>query len=162
MTTVYDFSAVAIDGHEISLAEFRGQVLLVVNVASRCGFTPQYAVLESLYRKYHGQGFAVLGFPSDQFLHQEPADESEIKQFCSLSYDVTFPMFAKIKVNGPQTHPLFVYLKNARRGLLGTRTVKWNFTKFLVDRQGRAVRRISPRNVHSLEPAIKTLLASVE
>lgn len=162
MTTVYDFTATGIDGRPVSLAEFRGQVLLIVNVASRCGFTPQYAVLEALYRKYHAQGFSVLGFPCDQFLHQEPGDEAEIKNFCSLNYDVTFPLFAKIDVNGTHTHPLFGHLKSARRGLLGTGAIKWNFTKFLVDRQGRAVKRFSPRAVDQLEPAIQPLLAAVE
>lgn len=160
--TVYDFAANAIDGRDVSLSEFRGQVLLIVNVASRCGFTPQYTVLEQLHRKHQHQGFSVLGFPCDQFLHQEPGSEEEIKSFCSLTYDVTFPLFAKISVNGPQTHPLFRYLKSAQRGLLGTRAIKWNFTKFLVDRQGRAVRRFSPRTVDKLEPAIQALLAGVE
>ncbi len=162
MTSVYDFTATAIDGRDVSLAEFRGQVLLIVNVASRCGFTPQYAVLEALYRKYHAQGFSVLGFPCDQFLHQEPGDEAEIKNFCSLNYDVTFPLFAKVHVNGPQAHRLFAYLKSLQRGLLGTGTIKWNFTKFLVDRQGRAVQRFSPRTVDKLEPAIQRLLTAVE
>jgi glutathione peroxidase len=122
--TVYDFSAKAIDGRDVSLSEFRGQVLLIVNVASRCGFTPQYTVLEQLHRKYQHQGFSVLGFPCDQFLHQEPGSEEEIKSFCSLTYDVTFPLFAKISVNGPQTHPLFSYLKSAQRGLLGSSTAR--------------------------------------
>lgn len=162
MTTVYDFIVKGIDGREIPLADFRGQVLLIVNVASRCGFTPQYTVLEALYRKYHPQGFSVLGFPCDQFLHQEPGDEQEIKNFCSLNYDVTFPLFSKVHVNGSQTHPLFAYLKSIQRGMLGTGTIKWNFTKFLIDRQGRAVRRFSPRTVDKLEPAIQPLLSAVE
>jgi len=162
MTSVYDFTATAIDGRERSLADFRGQVLLIVNVASRCGFTPQYAVLEALYRKHHEQGFSVLGFPCDQFLHQEPGDEAEIRNFCSLNYDVTFPLFAKVHVNGPQAHPLFAYLKSVQRGLLGTGTIKWNFTKFLIDRQGRAMQRFSPRTVDKLEPAIQRLLTVLE
>jgi glutathione peroxidase len=162
MTCVYDFTATGIDGQEISLADFRGQVLLIVNVASRCGFTPQYSVLEELYRKYQPQGFAVLGFPCDQFLHQEPGNEAEIKNFCSLTYDVTFPLFARVHVNGAQTHPLFVHLKAAQRGLLGTGAIKWNFTKFLINRQGRAVQRFSPRTVDKLEPAIQNLLSAVE
>lgn len=162
MATVYDFTATGIDDREVSLADFRGQALLIVNVASRCGFTPQYTVLESLYRTYHEQGFSVLGFPCDQFLHQEPGSAGEIKSFCALNYDVTFPLFAKIDVNGPNSHPLFAYLKSAQRGLLGTGTIKWNFTKFLVNRQGRAVRRFSPRTVDKLEPAIQGLLAVVE
>lgn len=162
MTNVYDFSAMGIDGREVSLAEFRGQVLLIVNVASRCGFTPQYTVLEQLYRVYHSQGFSVLGFPCDQFLHQEPGSEEEIKSFCSLNYQVTFPLFAKVRVNGPDTHPLYKHLKSAQRGWFGTRAIKWNFTKFLVDRQGRAVRRFSPRTVDGLEAAIQGLLTAVQ
>jgi glutathione peroxidase len=113
-------------------------------VASQCGFTPQYAGLEALYRKYGDQGFAVLGFPCDQFGHQEPGNEYEIKSFCQRTYDVTFPLFAKIAVNGPAAHPLYRYLKSARRGILGTTTIKWNFTKFLIDQQGHAVRRYAP------------------
>ncbi len=161
MTTVYDFSPAGIDGRDISLAEFRGQVLLIVNVASRCGFTPQYAALEGLYRKYRTHGFTVLGFPCNQFLRQEPGSADEIQQFCSLTYDVTFPLFAKIQVNGRQTHPLFAHLKSARRGFLGTKSIKWNFTKFLVDQRGRVVRRFSPNTVDDLEPAIQKLLPGV-
>src|ERR1700690_767311 len=118
MTSVYDFEAATIDGRTLRLDAYRGQVLLIVNVASRCGFTPQYAELEALYRKYRAQGFAVLGFPCDQFAHQEPGSEVEIKSFCKLNYDVTFPLFAKIKVNGPSTHPVYEYLKSFRRGIL--------------------------------------------
>jgi glutathione peroxidase len=143
--TVYDFEVKTIDGQRQRLDAFRGQVLLIVNVASQCGFTPQYRDLEALYRKYRERGFAVLGFPCDQFGHQEPGDEAEIKNFCSLRYDVTFPLFAKVKVNGAEASPLFEFLKNARRGILGTRAIKWNFTKFLVDRQGGVVRRYAPR-----------------
>jgi glutathione peroxidase len=142
--SVYDFEVATIDGHKQSLADYRGRVLLMVNVASRCGFTPQYAGLEKLYRKYRERGFTVLGFPCDQFGQQEPGDEAEIKEFCRLTYDVTFPLFAKIDVNGAAAHPLYKYLKNARRGFLGTKGIKWNFTKFLIDREGGVMRRFGP------------------
>ena len=144
MTTVYDFTARAIDGAERSLSDYRGQPLLIVNVASRCGFTSQYAGLEALYRKHAGEGLVVLGFPCDQFGHQEPGDEAEIRAFCSTRYDVTFPMFAKIEVNGPEAHPLYQHLKQSAKGLLGTEGIKWNFTKFLVDRNGAVVKRYAP------------------
>ncbi len=144
MSPLYNFEMATIDGHWQRLDVYRGQVLLIVNVASRCGFTPQYAVLERLYRKYQQRGFAVLGFPCNQFGHQEPGSEAEIKEFCRLTYKVTFPLFAKIDVNGPKTPPLYNYLKSASRGLLGTKTIKWNFTKFLVDREGSVVRRLGP------------------
>ncbi|GLQ87579.1 glutathione peroxidase [Dyella flagellata] len=146
MTTVYDFSARDIDGNERSLAEWRGKRLLIVNVASKCGFTPQYKGLEGLWRKHGDQGLAVLGFPCDQFGHQEPGDEAEIKQFCSTTYDVTFPMFAKIEVNGEHTHPLYRWLKQQAKGLLGSESIKWNFTKFLVDEQGNVVKRYAPND----------------
>ncbi len=139
-----DIALKTIDGKAAALGDFAGQALVIVNVASRCGFTPQYAGLEALHRRFRARGFAVLGFPCDQFGHQEPGDEAEIKNFCSLNYDVTFPMFAKIEVNGPNAHPLFEALKEEAPGLLGTRAIKWNFTKFLVDRQGRVVRRYAP------------------
>jgi glutathione peroxidase len=144
MTTVYDFTAKTIDGHDQSLEDYRGQPLLIVNVASKCGFTPQYTGLEALYRKYADQGLAVLGFPCDQFGHQEPGDEAEIKNFCVTNYAVSFPLFAKIEVNGGQAHPLYQHLKHAAAGLLGTEAIKWNFTKFLVDRNGKVVRRYAP------------------
>jgi glutathione peroxidase len=144
MTVAYDFAAKTIDGVERSLGDYRGKPLLVVNVASKCGFTPQYAGLEALYRKFHSQGLEVLGFPCDQFGHQEPGDESEIKSFCSTRYDVTFPLFAKIDVNGSNAHPLYQWLKSEKAGILGTEAIKWNFTKFLVDRTGRVVRRYAP------------------
>ena len=144
MTTAYDFEVTTIDGQMQALCDFRGQVLLIVNVASRCGFTPQYADLEALYRKHRADGFSVLGFPCDQFGRQEPGSEAEIKSFCSLNYDVTFPLFAKVKVNGPAATPLYRYLKSACRGLLFTKSIKWNFTKFLIDRQGIAIRRYAP------------------
>jgi glutathione peroxidase len=157
--TIYDFEVTTIDGKAERLERYRGEVLLVVNVASQCGFTPQYAGLEALNRKYCERGFAVLGFPCDQFGHQEPGDESEIKQFCSLKYDVTFPLFAKIEVNGSGVHPLYRFLKAARRGLLGTKAIKWNFTKFLVDREGNVVRRFGPMvKPERIEGAVERLL----
>ena len=146
MTTVYDFSARDIDGQERSLAEWRGKRLLIVNVASKCGFTPQYKGLEELWRKHRDRGLAVLGFPCDQFGHQEPGDEAQIKQFCSTSYDVSFPMFAKIEVNGEGAHPLYRWLKQQAKGLLGSESIKWNFTKFLVDEQGSVVKRYAPKD----------------
>lgn len=159
MTSVHDYSARGIDGSERSLASLRGQVLLIVNVASRCGFTPQYAGLEALQRRYAERGFAVLGFPCDQFGHQEPGDEQAIREFCSLNYDVTFPMFAKIDVNGTGAHPLYAHLKSAAKGLLGSESIKWNFTKFLVDREGRVVRRYAPQDKpESLAADIEALL----
>ncbi len=145
MSDIYDIDLSTIAGRPQKLAEYRDRVLLVVNVASRCGYTPQYAGLEALYREYHDRGFDILGFPCDQFLNQEPGDEAQIQGFCSTTYNVTFPLFGKIKVNGPQTHPLFKVLKAARRGLLGTKSIKWNFTKFLIDRTGRVVKRYAPR-----------------
>jgi len=144
MTSVYDFSARDIDGQERSLAEFRGKTLLIVNVASKCGFTPQYTGLEALWRGDRDKGLVVLGFPCDQFGHQEPGDEAEIRNFCSTSYDVSFPMFAKIEVNGEGAHPLYKWLKSEGKGILGSEGIKWNFTKFLVDRNGQVVKRYAP------------------
>ena len=144
MTTAHDFSARDIDGNEQPLSRLKGEALLIVNVASKCGFTPQYGGLETLHRTYHGQGFEVLGFPCDQFGHQEPGDETEIRNFCSLNYDVSFPMFAKIDVNGSKAHPLYEWLKQQKSGLLGIGAIKWNFTKFLVDREGNVVKRYAP------------------
>lgn len=141
---VYDFTARSIDGADMPLSDFRGQSLLIVNVASKCGYTPQYAGLEALYRKYHDRGFSVLGFPCDQFGHQEPADEAGIKAFCTTTYGVSLPMFAKVRVNGADAHPLFVYLREACPGLLGLKAIKWNFTKFLVDRNGEPIKRYAP------------------
>jgi glutathione peroxidase len=143
--TVYDFRAASIDGPEVPLESYRGNALLVVNVASRCGFTPQYRGLEQLYEKYRDRGFVVLGFPCNQFGQQEPGSESEIKTFCETQFAVKFPLFAKIDVNGPNTHPLFEFLKKVKPGLFGTKRIKWNFTKFLVDRQGNPVKRYSPK-----------------
>ncbi|MFZ2031282.1 MAG: glutathione peroxidase [Vitreimonas sp.] len=144
MTTVYDFTARDIDGKERSLSEFRGKLLLIVNVASQCGFTPQYKGLEELHRIYADKGVEVLGFPCNQFGKQEPGNADEIKSFCSLTYDVTFPLFAKIDVNGPRAHPLYQYLEREKRGFLGTKTIKWNFTKFLVGRDGQVLGRFAP------------------
>lgn len=144
MTTAYDFSATDIDGQVRSLDEFRGKALLIVNVASKCGFTPQYEGLEKLWRQYRDQGLVVLGFPCDQFGHQEPGDEAEIKNFCSLSYDVSFPMFAKVDVNGDAAHPLWQWLKQEKKGFLGTAGIKWNFTKLLVGRDGQVIERFAP------------------
>ena len=157
--SLYDFTARRLDGSERDLSEFRGQVLLIVNVASRCGFTPQYAGLEALYRKYRDRGFAVLGFPCNQFGAQEPASEAQIGEFCSSTYDVDFPMFAKIDVNGAGAHPLFQYLKSEQPGLLGTEGIKWNFTKFLVARDGQVVARFAPKDAPAdLDPQVAALL----
>jgi glutathione peroxidase len=159
MPSVHDYSALRIDGREQPLSDYAGQVLLIVNVASQCGFTPQYAGLEALWRKYRARGFAVLGFPCNQFGAQEPGSEAEIAHFCSTRYDVTFPLFAKIEVNGEHAHPLYQYLKSAVPGLLGTEAIKWNFTKFLVDRQGRVVSRHAPTTAPAdLEREIEALL----
>jgi glutathione peroxidase len=138
---VLDQSARTIDGQEQPLNDYRGKVLLIVNVASQCGFTPQYTGLENLWRTYGDRGLVVLGFPCNQFGHQEPGDETEIRTFCSTKYDVSFPLFAKVEVNGPNTHPVFKELKSAAPGILGSQAVKWNFTKFLVDRNGNVVKR---------------------
>ncbi len=139
-----DIPLKTIDGKTEMLGEFDGKALLIVNVASKCGFTPQYAGLEALHRRFRNRGFEVLGFPCDQFGHQEPGDEAEIAKFCSLTYDVSFPMFAKIEVNGENAHPLYKALKKEAPGLLGTGAIKWNFTKFLVDKEHRVVRRYAP------------------
>jgi glutathione peroxidase len=141
---IYDFSITDIDGNTFSLDKYKDKVLLIVNTASKCGFTKQYAALEELYKKYKDRGLVVLGFPCNQFANQEPADMEEIKNFCSLTYSVDFPMFAKIEVNGKNTHPLYVFLKKKARGVLGTLGIKWNFTKFLVDKNGNVVKRYAP------------------
>ena len=157
--SVYDYSANRLDGHDESLSAYRGQVLLIVNTASACGFTPQYAGLEALYTKLHGDGLTVLGFPCNQFGAQEPGGEAEIGAFCQKNYGVTFPMFAKIDVNGEQAHPLYKYLKDAKPGLLGTETIKWNFTKFLIGRNGEPVARYAPQTKpEELEEPIRKLL----
>lgn len=159
MAALYQLEAVTIDGTTQSLSSFEGKTLLVVNVASKCGFTPQYTGLEAMYRKHKGKGLVVLGFPCDQFAHQEPGNEQEIKSFCSLKYDVSFPMFAKIDVNGSHTSPVFKYLKHEARGLLGTEAVKWNFTKFLIDKHGKVVRRYGPADTpESIERDVAKIL----
>jgi glutathione peroxidase len=158
--SLYDIDVTTIDGRPARMEAYKGRVLLIVNVASRCGFTPQYAGLEALHLKYTGRGLAVLGFPCDQFGHQEPGDEREIQKFCALNYNVTFPLFAKLDVNGPRTHPLYRHLKAARTGLLGTEAVKWNFTKFLVGRDGAVLRRYAPTDTpERIEPDLVPLLA---
>jgi glutathione peroxidase len=155
----YDFSALTIDGVNLPLSEYRGHPLLIVNVASKCGFTPQYAGLEALYKKYHERGFEVLGFPCNQFGHQEPGSETEIKTFCSLNYGVSFPMFAKINVNGADTHPFYKYLKAALPGILGLEAIKWNFTKFLIGKDGVPIKRYAPGDKpESIEPDVEAAL----
>ena len=157
--SVYDYSAKRLDGSDESLSRYRGQVLLIVNTASQCGFTPQYAGLEALYDNLHHAGLTVLGFPCNQFGAQEPGAEAEIGQFCQKNYGVSFPMFAKIEVNGPGAHPLYKYLKDAKPGLLGSENIKWNFTKFLIDRKGEPVARYAPQTKpEELEAPIKALL----
>ncbi len=144
MTTAYDFSAKTLDGEDKPFTDYKGKAMLIVNTASKCGFTPQYTGLEKLWEKYEKQGLVVLGFPCDQFGHQEPGDAAEIKNFCSLNYDVKFPLFEKIEVNGGGTHPLWKWLKSQKAGLLGIEAIKWNFTKFLVDKNGKVVKRYAP------------------
>ena len=143
-TTIYDFTVRDIDGREVKLDTFRDRVMLIVNTASKCGFTPQYEGLEALYRDYRDRGLVVLGFPCNQFGEQEPGDAAEIASFCKLTYDVDFPMFAKIDVNGPSASPLYDWLKSAAPGLFGSEAIKWNFTKFLVDRNGKVAGRFAP------------------
>jgi glutathione peroxidase len=158
-TSIYDFKAQRLDGSEESLAAYRGKVLLIVNTASECGFTSQYASLEKLYRKFKDRGFVVLCFPCNQFGNQEPGSAADIQTFCQTSYGVSFPMFAKIEVNGENTHPLYDHLKHAARGMLGTEAIKWNFTKFLVDRSGKVVERYaSATRPQELSGAIEALL----
>lgn len=144
MSNVFDFTVRAADGSPYPLAQYRGRVLLIVNTASRCGFTPQYEGLEALFLERYAQGLTVLAFPCNQFGKQEPGDAAEIVRFCSVTYDVTFPILAKVKVNGPDTEPLFDHLKRERPGFLGTRGIKWNFTKFLVGRDGHVLARYAP------------------
>lgn len=158
--SAFDFAARRPDGSELALADHRGKVLLVVNVASKCGFTPQYEGLEALHRKYGPRGLIVLGFPCDQFAHQEPGSDAEIAAFCKLNFGVTFPLLSKVEVNGRGAHPLFAFLRARTRGLLGD-SVKWNFTKFLVSRDGRTVRRFSPAvEPSAMEAAIETELSA--
>ena len=144
MSAIYDFKARAIDGSEVSLGDYRGKVLLIVNTASKCGFTPQYEGLEMLHEQLSGKGLVVLGFPCNQFGGQEPGDEAEIQSFCTTTYAVKFPMFSKIEVNGANAHPLYAWLKSHAKGILGTEGIKWNFTKFLIDKQGNIVCRYAP------------------
>lgn len=158
MRPIHEIDVETIDGDVQSLGDYAGKAMLIVNTASKCGFTPQYAELESLWRNYRDRGLVVLGFPCNQFGGQEPGDEAEIAQFCSLRYDVTFPMHAKIEVNGDGTHPLFRLLKDAQPGLLGTRNVKWNFTKWLVDPTGQVIARYGPQ----VRPSSKKLRQDVE
>ena len=157
--TIYDFSAQALDGREVPLSDYRGKVVLIVNTASKCGFTPQYEGLEALNKAYADKGLVVLGFPCNQFGSQEPGNAQEIASFCSLTYDVTFPMFAKIDVNGPSAHPLYAFLKHEKKGLLGSEGIKWNFTKFLVGRDGQVVERFAPTTKpEDLSSSIEKLL----
>ena len=144
MTSVYDFSATSIDGKARKLGDYKGKVLLVVNTASKCGFTPQYAGLEAIYKQYKDRGFAVLGFPSNQFGAQEPGPDDQIAEFCEMNYGVSFPMFSKVDVNGDNAHPLFKHLTAAKKGLLGSEAIKWNFTKFLVGKDGNVIDRYAP------------------
>jgi len=157
--TIYDFSVKTIDGRDVGLSEFAGRALLIVNTASQCGFTPQYRGLQDLHSAFGPRGFSVLGFPCNQFGGQEPGNEQEIAAFCDSTYGVTFPLFAKVDVNGPKAHPLFRFLKTKRRGLLGSSRIKWNFTKFLVDRSGRVTARYAPtRKPEKLKHDIAALL----
>lgn len=143
---IYSFKIKTIQGEETTLTPFKGKVLLIVNVASKCGFTPQYEGLEKLHKDLSAQGFSVLGFPCNQFGAQEPGDEKEIQNFCKLTYDVSFPMFAKVDVNGSDAHPLWEHLKSSQKGILGTEGIKWNFTKFLVGKDGAVLKRYAPQD----------------
>lgn len=144
MSSAFDFTATGIDGREQALEQWRGKVLLIVNVASECGFTPQYAGLQRLWQDYRDRGLVVLGFPCDQFGHQEPGDDAQIRQFCTTNYGVDFPMFAKVDVNGAHAHPLWAWLKEQKGGFLGIDAIKWNFSKFLVGRDGQVLKRYAP------------------
>ena len=157
--SVYDYSAKTLDGQDVSLADYRGQVLLIVNTASKCGFTPQYEGLEALYKAYKDRGFTVLAFPCNQFGAQEPGDAAEIANFCSLTYDVSFPVMSKIDVNGADAHPLYRFLKKEQKGVLGTEAIKWNFTKFLIGKDGQVVDRFAPTvKPEDLKVAVEALL----
>jgi glutathione peroxidase len=156
LSDIYQFSATNIKGEDVSLNDYQGKLLLIVNTASKCGLTPQFTGLEKLYTEYSGKGLEILGFPCNQFLNQDPGSDDEISEFCSLNYGVTFPMFSKIDVNGDETHPLFKYLKSEAKGLMGSETIKWNFTKFLVDQQGKVLKRYAPKT----EP--KELIKDIE
>lgn len=159
MQDIFEIEVKTIDGEIITLDSFRGQVMLIVNVASKCGFTNQYEGLEKLYASYAAKGLVVLGFPCNQFANQEPGSEEEIMNFCRLNYGVTFPMFAKVEVNGNNAHPLYAHLKEQQPGLLGSGSIKWNFTKFLVDRNGTIVKRFAPsKNISEIEESMTKLL----
>ncbi|WP_367306756.1 glutathione peroxidase [Alicyclobacillus acidocaldarius] len=161
--TIYDFEVEKADGAKISMREYQGKVLLIVNTASKCGFTPQYEGLQKLYELYRDRGFEVLAFPCNQFGNQEPGSNEEIQTFCSTTYRVTFPVFAKVDVNGPNAHPLFEHLKKQAKGALGSEAIKWNFTKFLVDRDGRVVKRYAPQtSPESIREDIEACLGDVE
>ena len=157
--TIHEFNAATIAGKEVSLADYKGKVVLIVNTASKCGFTPQFAGLESIYEKYKDRGFVILGFPCNQFGAQEPGTANEIQEFCQLNYGVKFPMFGKIDVNGSGAHPLFKYLTSEKPGILGLEAIKWNFTKFLVDKDGNPVKRYAPNTKpEDIAPDIEKLL----
>jgi glutathione peroxidase len=159
MSDLYNFKVKNIDGEEVSLNNYKNKVLLIVNTASKCGFTPQYKGLEEVYKKHKDQGLEILGFPCNQFGKQEPGDEEEIKNFCSLTYDVSFPMFAKVDVNGNSAAPIYEYLKSEAPGVLGSKAIKWNFTKFLVDQNGNVLKRFSPQDTpEKIEKEIEKLL----
>ncbi|RHW42279.1 glutathione peroxidase [Neobacillus notoginsengisoli] len=157
--SIYQFEAKSIKGEEVPMSRYEGQVVLIVNTASKCGFTPQYTGLQELYERYKDSGFTILGFPCNQFGGQEPGDEEEIQSFCSLNYGVSFPIFSKVDVNGEKAHPLFAYLTEAVPGILGSRSIKWNFTKFLIGRDGKPVKRFAPQEKpEELAKELKTLL----
>ncbi|MBQ1673035.1 MAG: glutathione peroxidase [Bacteroidales bacterium] len=159
MATIYDFKALRNNGQELDFAQFKGKVLMIVNTASKCGFTPQYKGLEALYQKYKDQGFVIVGFPCDQFAHQEPGDDAAIAQFCEINFGVTFPLMKKIEVNGKDAHPIYKYLKAETKGLLGG-AIKWNFTKFLISRDGSRIQRFAPMATpESLDEKVAALLA---
>ena len=156
---IYDFKAKLTDANEVSLSDYKGKTLLIVNTASACGFTPQYEGLENLYRKYNDSGLMIMAFPSNQFGKQEPGSDAEIKEFCDLKFKISFPLFSKIEVNGDNAHPLYQYLKEALPGLLGSKAVKWNFTKFLIDKEGKPVKRYAPTDTpESIEKDIAAIL----
>lgn len=157
--TIYDFSATNIRGEEVNMSDFTGKVLLIVNTASKCGFTPQFEGLENLYNELHSDGLEILGFPCNQFGSQDPGEESQIEEFCQLNYGVSFPMFGKIEVNGDGAHPLYQYLKKEAKGVLGSQSIKWNFTKFLVNRDGQVIERYaSTDKPESIRKDIEKLL----
>ena len=166
MQYFYDFTAIDIRGKEHSMSEYKGKVVLIVNVASQCGFTPQYEALQSIYEKYHKRGFEILAFPSNQFQEQEPESEKVIQKFCEINYGITFPLFSKINVNGKSSHPLYQFLKKEAKGFLGTQSIKWNFTKFLIDRDGNVIRRygsnIKPQKIErDIDSLLKEFVLTV-